>query len=241
MFEKIKGDKSTVSAIVVAAGSGTRMNINKNKIFAEINGRPVIYYSLFALSNSELIDEIIIVTKEEYILLVSDIVKIYDIKKVSKIIPGGKTRTESVKNGLLSAGCDFVAIHDGARPCVKTSDIDKTVKAAKTKLSAALGTRVVDTLKRTDENGKICNTVDRNNLWQVQTPQVFKKELLIYAYENGDTDNATDDCMLLESVNTPVYMVEGHRDNIKITVSGDLECAEKILAEEEENENWKRI
>lgn len=241
MLKKTKNDKTSVSAIVVAAGSGKRMNMKENKIFADVDGRPVIFYSLFALSKSDFIDEIIIVTKEEYILLVSDIVRVYDIKKVSKIIPGGKTRTESVKNGLIQAKGDFVAVHDGARPCVKTSDIDKTIKVAKKTFAAALGTKVFDTLKKTDENGKICNTVDRNNIWQVQTPQVFRKDLLVYAYENGDTNNATDDCMLLESLNTPVYMVEGHRDNLKITVFDDLKLAEKNLAEEEENENWKRI
>lgn len=241
MLKKSNEGKAVVSAVVVAAGSGTRMNMKENKIFADVNGRPVVYYSLFALSKSEFIDEIIIVTKEEYILLMSDIVKAYDIKKVTKIIPGGKTRTESVKNGISEAAGDFVAVHDGARPCVKTDDIDKTVNTAKKFFAAALGVKAVDTLKKTDKDGKIVSTVDRENIWQVQTPQVFKKDILLYAYENGDTGNKTDDCMLLEDLNIPVYMTEGHRDNIKITVSDDLELAGKILSEEEENENWKRI
>ncbi len=221
--------KSKVSAIVAAAGDGLRMNIQKSKQVVEICGKPVIAHSLLALQSSDYIGEIIIVTRECDILLISDIVKAFDVSKVTHIVKGGKTRTESVKNGLDIAKYDYVAIHDGARPCVRPEHIDKTIEDAIKTGAAALGCPVIDTLKRVDEQNIITQTVDRSALWQIQTPQVFKKDLILKAYENQDTTGATDDCMLVESAGAKVTMTEGERSNIKITYPSDIALAEAIL------------
>lgn len=226
--------RKTVSAIIVAAGSGTRMKIPTRKQFVEINDMPVIAHTLTAFENTDIIDEIIIVTKEEDILIMWDIAREFKISKVTEIVKGGATRTESVRNGLNASKGEVVAIHDGVRPCIKSEYIEKTVKKAMETGAAALGYPVTDTLKNVHDNGIIKDTVSRENLWAIQTPQVFEKELLVKAYDQGNTENATDDCMLLESIGVQVYMVEGDRSNIKVTVQNDIELVSAILAKENE-------
>ncbi len=193
---------------------------------------PVIAHTLKAFENTDIIDEIVIVTKEEDILIMWDIAKEFGFSKVTQIIKGGATRTDSVKNGLLTAKGEFVAVHDGVRPCITPRLIEDVVKTAIKTGAAALGCAVTDTLKKVDENGYITNTIDRDSLWAIQTPQVFKKDLLLRAYKEGNTDGATDDCMLLESIGIRVAMVEGNRSNIKVTVGEDIELASSILAKE---------
>lgn len=225
--------KQPVSAIIVAAGSGTRMKISQRKQLVEINAMPVVAHTMKAFENTDIIDEIIIVTKEEDILIMWDIAKAFEISKVTEIVKGGATRTDSVKNGIMAAKGDFVAIHDGVRPCIKPEHIEKAVKKALETGAAALGCPVTDTLKKVNENGEISETVSREMLWAIQTPQVFKKELLLKAYDEGNTNGATDDCMLLESIGVKVAMVEGDRSNIKVTVQEDIELVSSILKENE--------
>ena len=218
-------NKQSVSAIVVAAGSGTRMKIPTRK-------QLVIAHTLKAFEKTDVIDEIIIVTKEEDILLMWDIVKEFGISKVTEIVKGGKTRTDSVKTGLIASKGNYVAIHDGVRPCIKPIHIENTVKKAMETGAAALGCPVTDTLKKVDDNSVITDTVSREYLWAIQTPQVFKKDLLIKAYDEGITSGATDDCMLLESIGVKVSMVEGDRSNIKVTVQDDIDLVSSLLAKE---------
>ena len=225
-------NKQNVSAIIVAAGSGTRMKISTKKQLVEVNSIPVIAHTLKAFEKTDIIDEIIIVTKEEDILLMWDIAKEFKLSKVTEIVKGGNTRTDSVRNGLCAAKGEFVAIHDGVRPCIKPLHIENTVKKAMETGAAALGFPVTDTLKKVDENGIITDTVNREGLWAIQTPQVFKKALLLKAYNEGNTEGATDDCMLLESIGVKVSMVEGGRDNIKVTVQDDIDLVSSILAKE---------
>lgn len=225
-------NKPAVSAIIVAAGNGTRMKIPTRKQLVEINDVPVIAHTLKTFENTDIIDEIVIVTKEEDILIMWDIAKEFKISKVTEIVKGGETRTDSVKNGLLCAKGDYVAIHDGVRPCVKPEHIEKTVKKALETGASALGCPVTDTLKKVDKNGIITATVDRACLWAIQTPQVFEKQLIIKAYNEGNCQNATDDCMLLESIGVSVSMVEGDRRNIKVTMAEDIELISSILAKE---------
>lgn len=227
-------NKAYVSAVIVAAGSGTRMKIPTRKQLVEINDMPVVAHTLRAFENTAVIDEIVIVTKEEDILLMWDIAKTFGISKVTEIVKGGATRTDSVKNGIMAAKGDFVAVHDGVRPCIKPELIEKTVKKALETGAAALGCPVTDTLKKVKENGEISETVSREQLWAIQTPQVFKKDLLLKAYNEGDTDGATDDCMLLESIGIKVTMVEGDRSNIKVTVQDDIDLVSSILSRKEE-------
>lgn len=220
------------SAIIVAAGNGTRMKSEKSKQLLEINHIPVIAHTMMAFEKSDFIDEIVVVTREADILIMSDIAREFKISKITSVINGGATRTDSVKNGLSAVKNKIVAIHDGARPCIKTEDIDKTVQKAMETGAAALGVPVTDTLKRVDENGIITHTVSRDNLWSIQTPQVFDKELIMKAYKEGNTEGATDDCMLLESIGVKVEMVEGHRSNIKVTVQEDVDLVSAILSKE---------
>ena len=220
------------TAVIVAAGNGTRMKSEKSKQLIEINDIPVIAHTLIAFEKSDVIDEIVVVTRESDILIISDIAKEFGISKVTNIVKGGATRTDSVKNGICEAKNKYVAIHDGARPCITPEDIEKTVKKAMETGAAALGCPVTDTLKKVDENGIITDTVSRENLWAIQTPQVFEKDLILKAYKNGNTDGATDDCMLLESIGVKVSMVCGSRNNIKITVPEDVDMASAILSKE---------
>ena len=219
-----------ISAVIVAAGSGTRMKIPQRKQLVEINDMPVIAHTLKAFENTNIIDEIVIVTKQEDILVMMDIAKQFGISKVTEIVPGGATRTDSVKNGINAAKGDFVAIHDGVRPCIQPIHIAKTVEAAIQTGAAALGCPVTDTLKKVDEKGIITQTVNRDGMWAIQTPQVFDKELLLKAYTEGDTEGATDDCMLAESIGVKVTMVEGVRTNIKVTMQEDIDIVSSILS-----------
>ena len=218
------------TAIIVAAGNSTRMT-NQNKIFAELCGKPVLAHTLQAFELAEAIDEIVIVTREESILLVSDIVKAFGITKASDILRGGDTRRQSVKNGIDNAEADIIAVHDGARPCVLPEHIDSAVQKAIDCGAAALGTPVVDTLKLADESLIIKDTVNRENLWHIQTPQVFRYDIIKNAHDTAERDGieATDDCALVEAAGDAVCIVRGAANNIKITTQEDIFTAERIL------------
>ena len=220
-----------VSAVIVAAGSGTRMKIPQRKQLVEINDMPVIAHTLKAFENTDIIDEIVIVTKQEDILVMMDIAKQFGISKVTEIVKGGATRTDSVKNGINAAKGDIVAIHDGVRPCIQPIHIAKTVEAAIKTGAAALGCPVTDTLKKVDEKGMITQTVNREGMWAIQTPQVFEKKLIEKAYKEADTNGATDDCMLVEAIGVRVAMVQGDKSNIKVTLQEDVGLATAILKE----------
>ena len=229
MFGFLKKNKTKISAIVVAAGNSTRMGKNVNKIFINLFSKPVLYYSLKELQKTSFINEIVIVTKEEDIPAVTELAQKYKIRKVTSVVKGGATRRESVKCGLDAiSDADYIAIHDGARPCITANEINITVELAKRYGAAALGCKVVDTLKTVDENGFIRGTVDRSSLWQVQTPQIFKADVIKEAYELPD-DGATDDCMVVEKTGTKIFMVEGSMSNIKITTNDDVSLAMAIL------------
>lgn len=231
MFGNIKSKSQRVSAVIVAAGNSTRMGTGKSKQLIEIEGKPVIAHTLSAFENSSCISEVIVVTKEEHILAISDIAKEFSLSKVTKIISGGETRAESVKNGIEQASFEYVAIHDGARPCITPEDIKKVVERAFETGAAAPGHPVTDTLKVVDNNRFIKSTVDRSSLWHIQTPQVFERSILLNAYKTCDYKNATDDCILAESTGVKVAMVEGSKNNIKVTVEQDIPIAAAILKE----------
>lgn len=224
-------------AIIVAAGSGQRMNASVNKQFLEINDKPVLAYTLEAFEQCQEVDEIIIVAKEDEILMVGDLVCEYEIGKVKNIVKGGDTRQQSVYNGLMAAGgYTHVAVHDGARPFILPATIKKTIMAAFAFGSAAVGVPVNDTIKECDSKGIITKTVDRSQLWAVQTPQVFLRELLIGGHEYIKNNNiaVTDDCMVIEALGGGVKMVRGEYTNIKITTPSDLAYGEAIVLEERE-------
>lgn len=227
--------KEKCTAIVLAAGQGKRMGTKIQKQFLEIQGKPILYYSLHAFQNSELIDEIILVTSEgleEYCK--ETFVDQYDFTKVSKIVCGGAERYHSVWHGLREMDEDgYVFIHDGARPFVNDEILNRAYDAVSQYGACVVGMPVKDTIKISDENGFAKETPNRSLVWAVQTPQVFQTSLIKEAYSKlMECDNipVTDDAMVAEQMlGTKVKLVEGSYENIKITTPEDLGIAESFL------------
>ena len=226
--------KHYVTAVVVAAGNATRMGHSQGKQFISLCGIPLLARTLLAFDSAQLIDEVIVVARQDDILQISDMVNDYEIQKVNHIVKGGETRQQSVICGLkeLNPLTDYIAIHDGARPMILPHTIDLTIRMAMEHRAAAAGVRVKDTLKIVDEKGFIISTPLRSSLWSVQTPQVFEMQVYKAAIEAARIDHVdlTDDCQLVERLNIPVFMVEGDYSNIKITTPEDIYIAEAILS-----------
>ncbi len=228
-------EKQYCTAIVLAAGSGRRMGTKTHKQYLLIGGRPVLYYSLKAFQDSDLIDDIILVTGEgEEGYCRETIVEKYHMTKVTRIIPGGKERYESVWKGLQEAKrTGYIFIHDGARPFVDDGMIRRAYESVCEHRACVAGMPAKDTIKVVDEDGVVVDTPDRSRLWIVQTPQVFEAGLISRAYEmliSEGVTTATDDAMAVEKMlGFPVHMFEGSYENIKITTPEDLETAEAFL------------
>jgi 2-C-methyl-D-erythritol 4-phosphate cytidylyltransferase len=227
---------SKVSAIVLAAGSGNRMNSRTKKQFMEIKGKPVIWYSLFAFEQSD-VEEIILVTgKADVEYCREQIVKKYGFKKVRAIVAGGKERYESVYNGLKEVEGDIVLVHDGARPLINQNIIRHCICGAEQYSACVAGMPAKDTIKIIGKDKVIESTPDRNNVWITQTPQAFSYPLIKNAYDKLHKDknkNVTDDAMVVEKyTNHKVRFVEGDYQNIKITTPDDLVLAEAFLGVE---------
>jgi len=218
-------------AVIVAAGSATRMQ-GIDKIQTPLGGVPVITRTVRAFQECDAIAEIVIVTRPDLILTVTDLCKGMD--KVTAVVAGGKTRQESVWQGLnaLSKACKLAAIQDGARPLVAWQLIDRVVRAANTYGAAAPAIPVKDTIKVV-EGRMVERTPDRSKLYAVQTPQVFDFDLLRGALEKAERDglSVTDDCSAVESFGMKVKIVEGDERNLKITTPLDLKIAELFLEE----------
>lgn len=221
-----------VTCIVAAGGSGTRMGASVNKLFFKIADIPVIVHTLKALQNCKEITEIIISAKEDEIIKISEMVSGYSLTKVKTIVKGGKTRGESVMSASreVSEDTEIVMIHDGARPLVTDKILAETIKSAEDFGAAACGVKPKCTLKSVD-NGFIKDTVDREKTVEIQTPQVFKKELFdkMYSQSIDVINSATDDCILAEITGTKIAITEGSYKNIKITTPEDIEIAELLL------------
>jgi 2-C-methyl-D-erythritol 4-phosphate cytidylyltransferase len=215
------------TAIVLAAGKGSRMKSDVPKQYMLINDKEVIYYSLKAFQDSD-VDDIILVTREEDIEICrKDIVEKYHINKVKEIIAGGTERYWSVKNGLDAAvGTDYVLIHDGARPCLDNDMITRLMEDVLVSGACSLGVPAKDTIKVVDDEDYGIDTPDRQYLWQVQTPQAFIYEDLIHAYQEMEKENninVTDDTMIIERyLGRKSKMVFGSYSNIKITTPEDI-------------------
>ena len=220
-------------AVVAAAGSGSRMGMDKNKLFLEFAGKPVLLHTLEQVQNAENIDKIIIVTRPELIDEIKNQVEINKITKVSDIIEGGSTRQQSVCAAVaVCKDAEFIAIHDGARPFAESALIDRICEAAYEYSAAAPGVKVKDTVKKVDEKGFICATVNRDELVNIQTPQIFDYKLYCQAIENAQKNKAdyTDDCQLIESLGIKIKIVEGDYLNLKITTPDDILFADKIFS-----------
>lgn len=229
--------KGKCTAIVLAAGKGSRMGTKIQKQYLELGGKPVLYYSLAAFENSDIIDEIILVTGEgqkEYCQ--KNIVEAYSFSKIKKIVIGGKERYESVYNALKGMKPEgYVFIHDGARPFVDEAIIERTYYAAQQYHACVAGMPSKDTVKIVDENDFAVNTPERRLVWCIQTPQVFETALIRDAYfklmANEENEvGITDDAMVVERMkNMQVKLIEGSYENIKITTPEDLVIAESLI------------
>ncbi len=232
MKKRIKRDYY-VSCIVAAGGKGERMGADINKIFLDISGVPIIARTLSVLNACQYIDEIVIVTAECDLPGCNDIVREFRIDKVKTITVGGKTRQQSVRNGLseVSENADIVMVHDAARPLVSPNHLAEVITSANEHGAAALGVPEKNTLKYVDSDGFITQTIDRSHIYAIHTPQVFRKSLIDKMYENAEQSEitATDDCMLAEILEQKIKMIEDSYENIKITTRDDLIIAEQIL------------
>ena len=219
-------------AVIVAAGTASRMG-GIDKVMAPLNGEPMLLRTVRAFQNSDVIREIVIVTREDLLLQVRQLCEAFP--KVTAVVSGGADRPASVRAGLraLSGKVRLVAVQDGARPFVSWEVIDRTVRAANRYGAAAPGIPVKDTVKVVN-GGVVAATPDRNKLSAIQTPQVFDLDLLKGALEKAKKDGApiTDDCSAVENLGMSVRIVEGDERNIKITTPMDLKIAELLLEEE---------
>ncbi|WP_125153899.1 2-C-methyl-D-erythritol 4-phosphate cytidylyltransferase [Clostridium rectalis] len=220
-------------AIIVAAGKGSRMKADINKQFINIKDKPILYYTLKAFDNHKDIEAIILVAaKNEIEYCKENIVDKYGIKKVITIVEGGKNRQESVFNGLKAVeNCDIILIHDGARPFVSKKIISDGINYAKIYGACACGVKPKDTIKVKSNDGFSIETLDRNRLINIQTPQCFKYELIYSCHSNIIRKHieSTDDTTVVEYFGHRVYIYNGEYENIKITTPEDLFLATKLI------------
>lgn len=215
------------SAIITAGGTSSRFG-NTNKLLEIIHGKEIIKHTVDAFINANF-DEIIICANKSIIEILANIFKNYESVK---IIEGGNSRQASVYNGLKSiTSCDYVLIHDGARPMVTPEIIEKTKNAVVEKKAVSVMTKTVDTIKEVDPSGKIIKTIDRTKLYNTQTPQAFEYNLIKTVHDKLQQENFTDDSGMTESLGYDVYIVEGDYKNIKVTTKSDLALAQIYLAD----------
>ncbi|MGN0170378.1 MAG: 2-C-methyl-D-erythritol 4-phosphate cytidylyltransferase [Lachnospiraceae bacterium] len=224
-----------ITAILLAAGSGSRMKSEIKKQYMELAGKPVLYYSLKALEESRVDEIILVVSGEDIEFCRKELVEKYGFTKVSHIAEGGKQRWESVEHGICHAGGEYCLIHDGARPCIHPELIDAFIAKGQTQDGMILAVPVKDTIKIVDEEKNITQTPDREQLYAAQTPQMFRTELLrqVYASMHRDPEpeiTFTDDAVLVQHyAGVKVKIFPGEYTNIKVTTPEDMELAELFL------------
>ena len=224
---------SGTSAVIPAAGRGERFGRGSNKVFAEVVGKPILAHTLLAFEKCRMIDDIVLVVGKHEIIDARKIADTYGISKLRAVVAGGNHRQDSVENGLavLDPSTHIVAVHDGARPLVRPETIVATIRAAEEFEAAVAAVPVIDTIKSADSDGFVASTLDRSNLWSIQTPQTFDKNLLESAYSEARKTGfyATDDAALVERLGHRVKLVMGCYDNIKITTPLDQDFMETRL------------
>jgi len=223
------------TAIVLAAGSGKRMNSKVHKQYLLVKGKPVLYYALKAFEDSQVDDIVLVVGAGEVEYCRKEIVEQYGLKKVRAIVEGGKERYHSVYEGLKVTSADYVLIHDGARPFISQDIIERTIEAVCEYEACVVGMPVKDTIKIVDEDAFAKETPKRSHVWLVQTPQAFSYSLIFDAYTRlfaEEDSSITDDAMVVERMTEhKVKLIEGSYQNIKITTPEDLLVAEAYLME----------
>jgi 2-C-methyl-D-erythritol 4-phosphate cytidylyltransferase len=224
----------TAAGLIVAAGRGERMGSEVPKAMLTVAGQPLLAHTLRVFEESAAIDQVVVVVPEEYLGVVAEeVVDALGMRKVQQVVAGGSSRQESVLAGLkaLDSGCRLVAIHDGARPLVTAGLIDRVVAQAARHEAAALAIRPSDTVRRGE--GEIFQvTLDRQKLWLMQTPQAFSYDLILAAHRKALEGGyeGTDDVSLVEAMGQTVRVVEGRRENIKVTIPEDLLFVEAVLS-----------
>ncbi len=221
-------------AIIAAAGAGTRMASDRPKQFLLLAGMPIIIHTLNRFEQCDSINEVIVVLPAEESAGFLSLAGKYGLRKIARVVPGGATRADSVKRGLMAiraATAEIVAVHDGVRPFVTVEEIEATIAAARTDGAAILAAPVTDTIKQVAD-GRIVKSLDRAVLRRALTPQCFRYQILCDAYQRADVSDRslTDESALVEHLGHPVTIVEGSARNIKITTTEDLAIAEAILA-----------
>jgi 2-C-methyl-D-erythritol 4-phosphate cytidylyltransferase len=225
------------TAIVLAAGAGRRIGGNTAKVFLPLAGRPLLLRTLDRVFSARSIEQVVLVVAGNEVRRCETLLRadtaLRGLPWLLQI--GGATRQQSAKRGLekIRSDIDIVMIHDGARPLVSASLIDRCVEAAEDKGAVVVGLPVRDTIKMVSEDRRIQSTPERSSLWEIQTPQVFKRELIVDAHERAERDGveATDDAMLVERLGKPVFIIDGERTNLKITVPEDVWLAESLIRE----------
>ena len=222
------------TAIVLAAGKGTRMNAGMNKQFMLINDKPLLAQTLAAFQSCSAIDSIILVAgRDELKTCKEQILDVYGFDKVDKLVSGGSERQQSVYNGILELedDCSIVVIHDGARPILPEGIIEKCIDGAKIYGAVSAGMPAKETIKILNEEGFVQYTPERGKVWVTQTPQAFKRDIIEKAHKMANIKgiSGTDDAFLVECMGIKVKMLEGSYENIKITTPGDIIFAEAIM------------
>jgi 2-C-methyl-D-erythritol 4-phosphate cytidylyltransferase len=222
-----------LSAIIVAGGRSQRMGFDK--LFAPLDGKPVVAHSIAAFEQTESVAEIILVGRAQRLADYEELIRAEDFRKVAAVIPGGARRQDSVQRGLeqLGAATDVVAVHDAARPLVRPELVEQILALARIHGGAAPGAPVSDTLKRVDRDRVVTGGVARENLFAVETPQIFRRELLARAYASVDRAavEVTDEISAVERISGKVVLVPNDEPNFKITYPADLALAEFVLRE----------
>ena len=223
-----------VSAVIAAAGSGTRLGATMPKQFLDLGGRPILAWCIEAFCTSYLVNDLVVVAHPDYVELAADIAAKYACSRPVKVVKGGATRQDSVLNGINASSqqASWVAVHDAARPFITADHIEAVCMLAGEAGAAIPGIKVPDTVKKIDENGFVLETLNRSRLVLAQTPQVCRKDEIIAAYERAAATGLsfTDESSLLEASGIHVAIAKGTMHNFKVTTEADLRVA-RMLAE----------
>lgn len=219
----------SVGAVIVAAGSGTRM-AGGDKLFTEVAGRPLLAHAIAPLQECTAVGRMVLVMAPLNLKRGRELVEQHGFTKVSTLTKGGERRQDSVRLGLEALGeCDYVVVHDGARPLVTPELIERGLETARATGAAVPAVPLADTVKEADLDGVVLRTLDRSSLWAVQTPQIFRYDLLVRAHYEIKAD-VTDDAAMVEALGERVRRFEGDRRNLKVTTIEDLRLVESLLS-----------
>lgn len=227
---------SKISVLIPAAGHGKRMKSSVKKPYLMLGEKPILSHTIDRFEQNTVVDEIyVIVDESDFQVCHDEVIKPFHYRKIGGLVPGGETRQESVFNGLraLSDDVDFVVVHDGVRPFIDDDIMFGCLEATEEFGAAISAVPVKETIKVADAHLLIDHTPQRDRLWRVQTPQVFRKSILIAAHENAIQNgiSAPDDAALVEELGLPVKLVMGSYQNLKLTTQEDLRFAETLLYE----------